>query len=150
MSKRGFTLLAVAVAVGGLLLTASALPHPKATRAAYDRIEVGMSQAEVEAILGGPPGDFRTGPVLWPEGENPGCVTGTDPEGAPGGTLGWSGDDGIIRVGFDRNGVSGKSLWEGSRVAVGPFALLRWRFNRWWRGLGGGPEAHPNEPVTRL
>src|SRR5437016_1643695 len=26
----------------------------------FDRIKPGMTQAEVEAILGGPPGDFRT------------------------------------------------------------------------------------------
>jgi hypothetical protein len=30
-----------------------------------DRIKVGMSQAEVEVILGGPPGDFTTQPVVF-------------------------------------------------------------------------------------
>ena len=31
----------------------------------YERIKLGMSQAEIEAILGGPPGDFRTTPVEY-------------------------------------------------------------------------------------
>jgi hypothetical protein len=39
------------------------------TRASCDRIRVGMSRAEVEAILGGPPGDYRAGPTVGPEFE---------------------------------------------------------------------------------
>ena len=36
-------------------------PRPdRITRENYERIRVGMSSAEVEAILGGPPGDYRT------------------------------------------------------------------------------------------
>jgi hypothetical protein len=48
----------------------------RVTRANFDRIRVGMSRAEVEAILG-PPGDYRTGrtkeesdprELMWPGG----------------------------------------------------------------------------------
>ena len=51
--------LAVLVAAGAFVLW----PRPdRITRANYDRIRMGMSRAEVEAILG-PPGDYTTGPV---------------------------------------------------------------------------------------
>ena len=49
--------LAVVVAAGAFVLW----PRPdRITRENYERIRVGMSSAEVEAILGGPPGDYRT------------------------------------------------------------------------------------------
>jgi hypothetical protein len=46
------------VCVGGVVLLRPR--EDRITRANYDRIEVGMSRADVEAILG-PPGDYRTG-----------------------------------------------------------------------------------------
>jgi hypothetical protein len=51
------------------LLTAGAFvawPRPdRITRENFDRIQLEMGQAEVEAILG-PPGDYTTGPVRLP------------------------------------------------------------------------------------
>jgi hypothetical protein len=60
----------------------------------FGRIKMGMSRAEVEVILGGPPGDFNTEPVLY--------------AGAAG-TFGhawtrweyWYADEGQIRVAFN-------------------------------------------------
>jgi len=37
---------------------------PQPDRTHFGRIRLGMSQAEVEALLGGPPGDYTTKPVL--------------------------------------------------------------------------------------
>ena len=56
-----------------------------------DRIEAGMRQEEVEAILGGPPGDFRTRATLvydW--------VTIWGEDGSP--RLDWRADTGLITV----------------------------------------------------
>jgi hypothetical protein len=50
--------LAVVVAVGALVMWPRA---NRVTRENYDRIQIGMSRGDVEAILG-PPGDYRTGP----------------------------------------------------------------------------------------
>jgi hypothetical protein len=70
------------------------------TRENYERIQVGMDQPEVEAIVGAAPGDYHKvdGIILDPYG---------------GGTLmaaelyrmeTWWGDKGILHVGFDDSG----------------------------------------------
>src|SRR5262245_57459436 len=51
--------LAVVVAIGVVVLWARAAPE-RITRENYERIRVGMSRAEVYAVLG-PPGDYSTG-----------------------------------------------------------------------------------------
>jgi hypothetical protein len=50
--------LAVVVAAGAVALWSRA---DRVTRANYERIQIGMTRADVEAILG-PPGDYRSGP----------------------------------------------------------------------------------------
>jgi hypothetical protein len=69
--------LAIGIFVGGWLLQ----PKPRIDQESYDRIKVGMTLAEVEAIIGAPPGDYgvgtgeievwftwevKTGDVHWP------------------------------------------------------------------------------------
>jgi hypothetical protein len=49
--------MAVVVAAGAVVLWPR---EDRVTRANYDRIQIGMNRANVEAILG-PPGDYRTG-----------------------------------------------------------------------------------------
>ena len=62
------------------------------------RIKKGMSHAEVEAILGGPPGDFRTAFVdYWMSPRLP------PPDG--GRMEDWLGNGGAISVAFDEQGV---------------------------------------------
>jgi hypothetical protein len=39
-------------------------PRPSITQEDYDRIRVGMTLAEVEGVLGGPPGDYAGRPVF--------------------------------------------------------------------------------------
>jgi hypothetical protein len=55
--------LAVVVAAGAWLLWPR---QDRITPENLDRIELGMTRAEVEAILGGPPGDYRT---VWTDWE---------------------------------------------------------------------------------
>src|SRR5947209_4405380 len=63
MRKSSLAVLAVFLVLLGVLLPVL-LPRPsKVTRAAFERIEVGMNQKEVEAVLGGPPGDYRNAPI---------------------------------------------------------------------------------------
>jgi hypothetical protein len=58
-----------------------------------DQIQSGMTEDEVEAILGGPPGDFRTAPVWYPGTFMHGLVKRF-----------WAANQGRIEVDFDENG----------------------------------------------
>jgi outer membrane protein assembly factor BamE (lipoprotein component of BamABCDE complex) len=58
MSRRTTVAVAFGLVVALGILLARHRPGPHLDRAAYDRIEPGMTQAQVEAILGGPPGDY--------------------------------------------------------------------------------------------
>ena len=114
-------------------------PHPSpVTKAAYDRVQTGMNRAEVEAILGGPPGDDRTRPTdsvadTWPEPEQ------WKPTGHTAWRGDWLGDEGDILVVRDHGGrVFDKGFFEAEPVG-GTLALLRWRLNRRWDRVWGGP-----------
>jgi hypothetical protein len=77
--------LAVAVASGLVVLW----PSSRTTQDNSDRIKIGMTRAEVQAILG-PPGDYRTNappPRGWPSGSG---LRST-----------WEADDGTIQVVFN-------------------------------------------------
>jgi hypothetical protein len=104
------------------------------TRENCDRIQEGMSRAEVEAILG-PPGDYLTaGPSnttadLFDENGNVRTVRHD-------GTVicFWVGDRAIIYVPFDRNGKTTRSptLWEAGTLPQPPLENLLWRLKRQW------------------
>jgi hypothetical protein len=66
----------------------------------YQRIEAGMQRDEVEAILGGPPGEFITAEVafFYPEGHSFDWGDGRVVEY-------WSGDQWEIEVVFDEQGA---------------------------------------------
>jgi hypothetical protein len=122
------------VAVALLLTGALFLLFPRSsrvTKAAFDQIEVGMSRPEVEAILGGPPGDYTTMPVQ-PDLRSPGGLVEC---------LYWEGDEGTIEVTVDADGaISWKGFCEARPEKVGLFGLLWWRFQRWRdRVFGAGP-----------
>ncbi len=102
MSSRPVTvffvvLLLVAVVVGHLI------PHPRrppVSKEHFLRIKEGMTPAEVEAIIGGPPGDYAT------------CQYLPNVCGTPYDTFdSWIGDEGMIFVRFDKD--TGKVLWAG-------------------------------------
>ncbi len=110
----GFALFLSCVAVLAWLL----LPPPasQVTMAAFVEIKEGMTLAEVEAVMGGQPGDYATGvvevsisassPVLrdWMSCE----VVGTSLPGAR--CEQWYGDEGDVLVGFDE---AGRVVWKG-------------------------------------
>ena len=92
--------------VGTLLPLVRPLRCP-VNRAAFERIKVGMTQAEVHAVLGGPPGDYRTEPSAPP---GPRFHLGwTEPERL---IEVWEGDEGTVTVQY-------ASVTEEARAAPG-------------------------------
>jgi hypothetical protein len=122
---------ALLVLLGALVWVAVAPPLPcPVTEGAYDRIEEGMSRAQVEGLLGGPPGDYRTKPGLVPL-----AIPGLADRGVP---EVWWGDQGFVVVlfgGTDR--VREKSFHRLSATEAGPIETLRWRLARRWHALWG-------------
>jgi hypothetical protein len=108
--------------------------------ATFDRVEVGMSEADVNALLGGPAGDYTTMNVLQAP-VRPMGRTGTTPTG-------WFGNEGTIVIGFD----------EDRRVAWKQFINVVSLDETWlekckgWIGQSGSPSALvpksvPTQPV---
>jgi SmpA / OmlA family len=82
----------------GLVALSLTWPRPGVSRANYDRIRYGMTQEAVEAVLGGPPGDYTSNAYDWswvlnhrgyPTGHS--CRT-------------WTADHEAIRIRFDGDG----------------------------------------------
>jgi hypothetical protein len=128
----------------------------RVTRANFDRIRVGMSRAEVEAILG-PPGDYRTGrtkeesdpldPPCFDIDEtafNADAYYGLGPDGIWDQAF-WFGNEAYIIVVFKsgvvsesrdprRVGIGGsKSFVRTVKLEQGPLENLLWRAKRQWR-----------------
>jgi hypothetical protein len=123
MRKWLFVGLAVALVLCSLLLPLLLPWHCPVNWAASERIKEGMTRAEVEAILGGPPGDYRT----RPEGfifEIPRTSMQVSER--------WYGDEGKVDVGFDLDNTQVCSVWfiEAERTAPRTIELVRWRVNR--------------------
>jgi hypothetical protein len=55
--------LAAAAMITAFVLYVSSPRRPMASQADCDRIEIGMTRAQVEHVLGGPPGDYCTQPT---------------------------------------------------------------------------------------
>jgi hypothetical protein len=124
--------LAVLVAAGVVVLWPQTEPN-RITQENCDRIKKGMSQAEVETILG-PPGDYRTGPgqgvLAWDpilDGTtwHDHCTNGSN----------WAGDTGWVRVEFDNGDgtVWASEFIESKRIAQHPLENLLWRAKRQWQ-----------------
>jgi outer membrane protein assembly factor BamE (lipoprotein component of BamABCDE complex) len=92
----GLALAAAAVIAGA---TAERYVHQRVVRGRFINqrhcswIKNGMRHGEVEAVLGGPPGDFRTEPVWYPGG----FLLGVEAKNR-------CGDQGKIQVDFDAEG----------------------------------------------
>lgn len=122
--------LTVALVLGSILFT---LARPKAcsvNRAAFERLEEGMSQGEVHAILGGPPGDYRTGPS---GPRYPHRVWGDPP--IAGHIEMWFGDDGVAAVAYQETHTGfGDAMIVHFEEALpprpGPVELVHWRLER--------------------
>jgi hypothetical protein len=124
MRKVVVALFAVALILFGAAFPALFPGPSKVIKAAFGKIEEGMSQAEVEALLGGPPGDYTTGPTF--------VLSSSYSMGEPGTILIWHDDDGLLAVGVDESRVvRWKEFSEGARWNLGPVEQLQWRFERW-------------------
>jgi hypothetical protein len=106
--------------------------RPRINQEMLDRIEIGMTRTEVAAILGAPPGDYRTGPtILLLDGPSllPPCQEHTS----------WWGDDMIIEVGW----CGGRVCWREespflvARVKQSLPDRLLWHYRNGWRMLTG-------------
>jgi hypothetical protein len=99
---------------GGVSLARRAFIHP------------GMTQAEVEAVLGGPPGDYALQPLVYTRIETVGDLRG--PRSAT-----WRADDGRLEVVFDEEGkVRGMTCLPGSATRA---PTLSERVRDWFRKL---------------
>jgi hypothetical protein len=123
--------LAVLVAVGAVALR----PRPqRITRESFNRIEKGMTRAEVEAILGPwrrQSWDCRTGPTR----QDLAAETFADPEVQAGGCqLVWASETVWIALRFDTSWrVDRRRKWPSVREDQGALDNLRWRAERQWR-----------------
>lgn len=92
----GLALLLLAIPVGLILLLARAT-EPRVTRAKLELVREGMTRAEVEALIGVPPGDYASGTVFSD------CKFVERPEKPWAYSAEWTCDDGLLFVYFDEN-----------------------------------------------
>lgn len=94
--RRSWPLLS-AIACIALAASAFWLAHPRVSisQATCDKIKPGMTRAEVEALIGGPPGDYSTKSALPAILELPPGVSRFEL---------WFDDQGVIMVVFDEGG----------------------------------------------
>lgn len=126
------TVALAAVLVGAYALLWLTAPPERIDRATFERLRVGMTEGEVEELIGAPPGDYTRDP---PEPEPP-RVLNDEPRL----TLSrWAGPDGRIVVFFDHQGrIQEKEFW--GWVPGDPFApQSRSLLARLRRGLGITP-----------
>src|SRR5262245_20880261 len=95
--KVGLGLLVAAMLAFGMLVPLGLPRRCPVNRAAFERIEEGMSVAEVEKILGGPEGDYRVEPTPAFE-----CHFSSGPIMMD--RRRWQGDEGDVEVCFNRSG----------------------------------------------
>jgi hypothetical protein len=127
-------LLAVALVLFGATLALVLPRHCPVNRAAFERIKPGMTRAEVHAILGGPPGDYRTRPsgpfTLFFDSTVNGII--------PLAEL-WQGDEGGVCVEYsaswDTPPTATVAVWRARFKEADPYhpsllEMIRWRLNR--------------------
>jgi hypothetical protein len=129
MRKLLIGLVAVGFVLAGVLvaLVMPVMPgHCPVTGAACDRIEKGMTLAQVEQILGGPPGDYRTQPTAYPPGI---ALDLREPSGR---IENWDGDEGIVVVVFSPGPerVMFVNFIRARASNPGPVARATWRLGR--------------------
>jgi hypothetical protein len=117
--------LAVLVAVGAFVLW----PRPdRITQENLERIRAGMSRAEVECILGGPPGDYRsvlTVRISYDAGY-PFELAGPRPAV-------WKGNTGDVSVHFSQQGAEMPVFLGTFEVPQSFLENVLWRAERLWR-----------------
>ncbi len=120
---------AACVALAAALAALWAQPPSRITRENFDRIHVGMTRAEVEAILG-PSGEYNSGPTLYVcDAVYPGEFAPSPDVCLP---VSWQCDTGAIEVWIDSERVYCASFSYGLRIRQSPFENLLWRVKRWF------------------
>ena len=127
MKKSMIACLAVGLVMAGGLVALLGPRHCPVNRAAFERIEEGMTQAEVRAIMG-PTGDHRTRP------SHPDHAVGFDADIRLV-LASWTGDDGSALVQYvtDPHGrllVARASFIDSRPFAPGLLELARWRLRK--------------------
>jgi hypothetical protein len=127
MRKSMIACLAVVLVLAGGMIALLGPRHCPVNKAAIERIEEGMTRAEVHAILGGTPGDYRTGPPAPPP-----LLVSNFKSGPPSLIEVWEGDEGKLTVDYDVDEF--KVMFTEFEVAEpyrsGPMELARWRLGK--------------------
>jgi hypothetical protein len=92
-----------------------------------DRIKKGMTQAEVEALLGGPPGDFTTKELIFLGPTSCMLVAGERREY-------WAGDRGMLEVSFNEADGTVVAAFLEEPLRLPELSLIE-RVRRWLRRL---------------
>src|SRR5262245_12571564 len=96
----------VLLIVAGLIVVGYWLlqPHPRIDKAALDRIELGMTEAQVVEIIGAPPGNYGLGDAEFERSHivDARAVIVELPD--PASSKSWMGQTHGIEIGFDANG----------------------------------------------
>jgi hypothetical protein len=126
--KRKRLLVVLALAALGVAGTWVLWPRPpRVTRARFDRIQPGMTLADVQAIVGGPPADYRSGPTTLGVGSRE-ILAGA---ARPAEVRTWKTDEATVVVSFDADGHAVvKSFSEASLTGDGLLDRLRWRLGK--------------------
>jgi HAMP domain-containing protein len=106
MRKRVLLTLALlaAVLLGGYLVLWVTAPRQRINAATTAQVRAGMTEREVEHLLGGPAGDYRTGAVTLDRGAGGAVPTLMDNGRFLDRHQWWHGDDGSLWVGFGGDG----------------------------------------------
>jgi hypothetical protein len=123
MRKALIACVAVIPVLAGGLIALLGPRHCPVNRAAFERIEEGMTPPAVRSILGGPPGDYRTRPTLLVIDEMEGCWMGWSFEK-------WDGDEGTAEVIFYRDEVVEVKFHDANPFSPGIVELARWRLRK--------------------
>jgi hypothetical protein len=136
MRKYLVALLSLSLVLLGFLMNLLMPRHCPVTREAFGRIQKGMTQAEVHAILGGPPGDYRTRPYV---------SSSTLIESLSGSYQtreAWEGDVGIVEVFYfgtsppsPGSTVLSRYFRDAEPCEYSPLGLARWRLGKLWSKL---------------
>jgi hypothetical protein len=125
---------AVALSSGIVLVFGLGLRSGGITNKEFQRLQLGMTMAEVEAVLG-PPGDFATGPTHPVFGEYL-RISASTPDERPvfEARREWDGDQGAIYVDFDASDKVRRASFSPMRKDdIGLFDNLLWQAKRQWR-----------------
>jgi hypothetical protein len=124
MNQRGLVVLTglTVLAIGGAITWHCIRPEPVITEESARAIRLGMTKAEVRAILGGPAGDYTGGDaVTYSRGG-----VGADESGYSRGTN-WWGTRGVIQVHFSKEGlVEVANYYPAHSVSPGSFWSKLW------------------------